>query len=151
MKKSVLGMMAAVALASLPAVSYAQLAFNVGATTDYRYRGISQSRVKPALQGGVDYAAGAFYVGAWASTIKWIKDFGDRLTTYEVIQAEIHACLADERRQHSTSSRGKLAVVAEAEGKDGWEEKEWDPSRNNAWPSSAPTPAASCFTTSLWP
>ncbi len=76
MKKSVLGMMAAVALASLPAVSYAQLAFNVGATTDYRYRGISQSRVKPALQGGVDYAAGAFYVGAWASTIKWIKDFG---------------------------------------------------------------------------
>src|SRR5687767_7899350 len=53
------------------------LSFNVGAVTDYRYRGISQSRLKPALQGGVDYTHGSgFYVGAWASTIKWIKDAG---------------------------------------------------------------------------
>jgi uncharacterized protein (TIGR02001 family) len=62
--------------ALIPATSQAQLAYNVGAVTDYRYRGISQTRLKPALQGGVDYAAGAFYVGAWASTIKWIKDAG---------------------------------------------------------------------------
>jgi uncharacterized protein (TIGR02001 family) len=61
---------------ALPTLSYAQVAFNVGAVTEYRYRGISQSRLKPALQGGVDYTAGPFYVGAWASTIKWIKDFG---------------------------------------------------------------------------
>jgi uncharacterized protein (TIGR02001 family) len=47
-----------------------------GAVTDYRYRGISQTRLKPALQGGVDYSAGGFYLGAWASTIKWIKDAG---------------------------------------------------------------------------
>ena len=51
------------------------LSFNVGAVSEYRYRGISQSRLKPALQGGVDYAAAnGFYVGTWASTIKWIKD-----------------------------------------------------------------------------
>ena len=62
--------------ALVPAVSQAQVAFNVGAVTDYRYRGISQSKLRPAVQGGVDYTAGAFYVGAWASTIKWIKDFG---------------------------------------------------------------------------
>jgi uncharacterized protein (TIGR02001 family) len=48
--------------------------FNVGAVSDYRYRGISQSRLKPAVQGGVDWSAGPFYVGAWASTIKWIED-----------------------------------------------------------------------------
>ena len=30
--------------------------FNVGAVTDYRYRGISQTRQKPALQGGFDFA-----------------------------------------------------------------------------------------------
>jgi uncharacterized protein (TIGR02001 family) len=60
----------------LPTASHAQLAFNVGAVTDYRYRGISQTRLKPALQGGIDYAAGGFYVGTWASTIKWIKDGG---------------------------------------------------------------------------
>jgi uncharacterized protein (TIGR02001 family) len=53
------------------------LSFNVSLTSDYRYRGISQTRLKPAIQGGVDYALPAgFYVGAWASTIKWIKDFG---------------------------------------------------------------------------
>ncbi len=51
------------------------LSFNVGAVSEYRYRGISQSRLKPALQGGIDYAApNGFYVGTWASTIKWIKD-----------------------------------------------------------------------------
>ena len=68
--------LAATGGALLPTVSQAQVAFNVGVVTDYRYRGISQTRGKPALQGGVDYAAGPFYVGAWASTIKWIKDFG---------------------------------------------------------------------------
>ncbi len=53
------------------------LSFNVGGVTDYRYRGISQSRNKPAIQGGVDYAdKSGFYVGAWGSTIKWIEDSG---------------------------------------------------------------------------
>lgn len=53
------------------------LSFNVGAVTDYRYRGISQTRKKPALQGGADFAhKSGFYLGTWASTIKWIKDAG---------------------------------------------------------------------------
>ena len=51
--------------------------YNVGAVSDYRYRGISQSRLKPALQGGIDFAhKSGFYLGTWASTIKWIKDAG---------------------------------------------------------------------------
>lgn len=51
------------------------LSFNIGAVTDYRYRGISQTRLKPALQGGADFAhKSGFYVGTWASTIKWIED-----------------------------------------------------------------------------
>jgi uncharacterized protein (TIGR02001 family) len=74
-KKSLLACAAAL-LTAVPAVSYADVAFNVGAFSDYRYRGISQTRVKPALQGGVDFSQGAFYLGAWASNIKWIKDFG---------------------------------------------------------------------------
>jgi uncharacterized protein (TIGR02001 family) len=53
------------------------LSFNVGAITDYRYRGISQTRLDPALQGGADYAhKSGLYIGTWASTIKWIKDSG---------------------------------------------------------------------------
>jgi uncharacterized protein (TIGR02001 family) len=68
---------AALALcALLPEFALADVSFNIGATTDYRYRGISQSRLQPAVQGGVDFSQGGFYLGAWASTIKWIKDFG---------------------------------------------------------------------------
>ena len=53
------------------------LSYNVGVVSDYRYRGISQSRLKPALQGGIDFAhKNGFYLGTWASTIKWIKDAG---------------------------------------------------------------------------
>jgi uncharacterized protein (TIGR02001 family) len=50
---------------------------NVGGVTDYRYRGISQSRLKPAIQGGADFAhKSGFYIGTWASSIKWVKDAG---------------------------------------------------------------------------
>ncbi len=53
------------------------VSYNVGAVSDYRYRGISQSRLLPAAQGGVDYANGPFYAGTWLSTIKWVSDAGD--------------------------------------------------------------------------
>jgi len=80
MKKTLLAVAATLAITALPSVSYAEdspLSFNVGLVTDYRYRGISQSRLKPALQGGLDFAApGGFYVGVWGSSIKWIKDLG---------------------------------------------------------------------------
>ena len=77
MKKTLLAIAATLTLTALPSISYAQFSANVGLVTDYRYRGISQTRLKPAIQGGVDYGLpGGFYVGAWASNIKWIKDLG---------------------------------------------------------------------------
>ena len=80
MKKSLLALAATAALTAVPSISFADdnpLSFNISLTSDYRYRGISQTRLKPALQGGADYALpGGFYIGTWASTIKWIKDFG---------------------------------------------------------------------------
>ena len=47
-------------------------------SSDYRFRGISQSRLKPALSGGADFVNNptGLYVGTWLSTIKWIKDLG---------------------------------------------------------------------------
>jgi uncharacterized protein (TIGR02001 family) len=64
------------AAAAAPKPDY-ELSFNLGAVTDYRYRGISQTRRKPTLQAGVDFAhSSGFYVGAWGSGIKWIKDAG---------------------------------------------------------------------------
>lgn len=51
------------------------LSFNAGVASDYRYRGISQTRLRPALQGGLDVTSpSGFYAGAWGSTIQWIKD-----------------------------------------------------------------------------
>ena len=56
------------------------LSYNAGVVTEYRYRGISQSGKKPALQGGVDFAhKDGAYLGLWASTISWIKDSGPGL------------------------------------------------------------------------
>jgi uncharacterized protein (TIGR02001 family) len=93
MNKTLLALASTVAILALPQLATAQtaapaapapapaeaspLSFNVSLTSDYRYRGISQSRLKPAIQGGVDYAfSSGFYVGVWASSIKWIKDAG---------------------------------------------------------------------------
>ena len=76
--KSSLSLLVLALTTALPAFAADEpdpLSFNVGAVSEYRYRGISQSRLKPALQGGIDYvSASGFYVGTWASTIKWIKD-----------------------------------------------------------------------------
>ncbi len=55
-----------------------EVTFNAAVATDYRFRGLSQTRLKPALQGGADYVNNptGLYVGTWASNIKWIKDVG---------------------------------------------------------------------------
>ncbi len=90
-----------------PMAAQAQLAYNVGATTDYRYRGISQSRLKPALQGGVDYTAGPFYVGAWLSTIKWVKDFGGNAN----VELDLYGGYKGEIAKDFTYDVGGLAYV----------------------------------------
>ncbi|WP_310610382.1 TorF family putative porin [Limnohabitans sp.] len=60
-----------------PAAPESTLGYNVGVVSEYRYRGLAQTKGDPALQGGVDYAhASGLYVGAWGSSIKWIKDAG---------------------------------------------------------------------------
>jgi uncharacterized protein (TIGR02001 family) len=92
MKKMFVPSLIALALVSISGLAQSQtaepastLSFNVGATTDYRYRGISQSRLQPAVQGGIDYAdKSGFYVGAWGSSIKWIKDAGATDGTVEI-------------------------------------------------------------------
>ena len=51
--------------------------YNVGVVTDYRFRGISQTRVRPALQGGVDFThSSGLYIGLWASSIRIVRDAG---------------------------------------------------------------------------
>ncbi|MEN9373625.1 MAG: hypothetical protein RIR79_1177 [Pseudomonadota bacterium] len=70
-----------VAGALLATVAVAQeaaspLSFNVGVVSDYRFRSVSQTSFKPAVQAGVDYAhTSGFYAGAWASNVNWLKDY----------------------------------------------------------------------------
>lgn len=48
---------------------------NIAVTSDYVFRGVSQTNEEPALQGGIEYASDAgFYIGAWGSSISWLSD-----------------------------------------------------------------------------
>lgn len=50
---------------------------NFGIFSDYRFRGISQTKNAPALQGGFDYAhSSGLYVGTWASSISSNQYYG---------------------------------------------------------------------------
>ena len=66
---------AAYAADAAPAPDHA-FSFNVGVTNDYRFRGISQTRMKPAISAGADYTNNptGLYVGTWASNVEWLKD-----------------------------------------------------------------------------
>ena len=80
MKKTFAYVTAAVATALAPALASAQAAAaaepaspltgNMTLTSDYRFRGISQSFRLPAIQGGIDWAhESGFYLGNWNSSV----------------------------------------------------------------------------------
>ncbi|MBI5861780.1 MAG: hypothetical protein HZB64_06345 [Rhodocyclales bacterium] len=72
---------------SFPALTFAAdvepasphtLTGNLTLTTDYRFRGISQTFEKPAIQGGIDYShASGFYLGNWNSNVNSGAGFPD--------------------------------------------------------------------------
>lgn len=86
----------ALALFALPMAAYAQdegdtgdvaeeesnFSWNMAVTSDYVFRGVSQTDRKPAFQAGVDYSFGGsgWYVGMWGSNV----DFGDGTPDVEV-------------------------------------------------------------------
>jgi len=48
---------------------------NVALTTNYVWRGITQTAENPAMQGGFDFASkGGFYLGTWGSNLNWGND-----------------------------------------------------------------------------
>lgn len=60
------------------------LSFNIGAATDYVFRGISQTDEGGQIFGGVDLTApGGYYAGVWASNVDF-GAFGDDETNVEV-------------------------------------------------------------------
>lgn len=77
MMRTALACAAAVAVLLTAGAASAQdtpeVAWNLGVTSDYVFRGYSQTSEDPAIFGGVDVTVGSFYAGAWASNV----DFGD--------------------------------------------------------------------------
>lgn len=50
---------------------------NIGFASEYRFRGLSQTDFRPAIQGGADYSnPSGFYLGTWGSNISWLSDSG---------------------------------------------------------------------------
>jgi uncharacterized protein (TIGR02001 family) len=84
--KKILNILVVVVAATImPAVARAEerssVSYNIGVISDFRPRGISLSGLHAALQGGIDYAhPRGFYLGTWASTIRWVKDSGKLVT-----------------------------------------------------------------------
>jgi uncharacterized protein (TIGR02001 family) len=80
MKTLKLSMLAAAATLALASAAHADdakpysIAFNVGAATDYVFRGISQTNEKPEIFGGIDVTLGKIgYVGTWVSNVDFLN------------------------------------------------------------------------------
>ena len=86
MKKLIAAAGFAALVAAVPSVGMAQdkkeasphtFTGNLNLVSEYRYRGISQTNNKPAVQGGFDYAhASGVYVGTWLTNVSWLSDGG---------------------------------------------------------------------------
>ena len=75
MNKTLLSLSCAALLAGSISTAYAEsdwsLSGNVALTTDYVFRGFTQSDADPAIQGGLDLThAGGFFAGVWASNVE---------------------------------------------------------------------------------
>jgi uncharacterized protein (TIGR02001 family) len=74
-KKRLTSVVTTALLAGIGATSVqaSDISGNIALTSDYRFRGISQSNEDPAVQGGFDVSfEPGFYIGTWASSV----DFG---------------------------------------------------------------------------
>ena len=70
----------AVGIISIP--SFASVSANVSFTSDYIWRGMTQTDA-PAIQGGFDYAAeSGFYAGIWGSNVNFNDGAGSELDLY---------------------------------------------------------------------
>lgn len=68
------GLISVPALAADAPASPHSLAGNITFTTDYLFRGVSQTQNGPAIQGGFDYShASGFYLGTWGSNVDWVS------------------------------------------------------------------------------
>lgn len=70
---------------SAAGTTQAAVSSNVALTSDYVFRGASQTNREPAIQGGFDVTTeGGVYFGTWGSSISWLSDLGGISSNVEV-------------------------------------------------------------------
>ncbi|MGH8735857.1 MAG: TorF family putative porin [Burkholderiales bacterium] len=93
MRKTLIAVAVGVAL-STPVLASADepgVATNVTLASEYLYRGIAQTRGKPAIQGGFDYAfSNGLYIGTWGSNISWLSDVGAAAGTSASMEWDVY-------------------------------------------------------------
>jgi uncharacterized protein (TIGR02001 family) len=77
------------AIASENSIIPGTFSANVALTSEYRFRGLSQTDDAPAIQGGFDYEIevvkpAALYLGAWASNVDFNEGAGVDGATIEI-------------------------------------------------------------------
>jgi len=135
LKRGMRACLAASALAlgglSMPMAALAQakaepaytLTGNAAIVSDYRYRGLTQTRFDPALQVGADFGLpNGLYLGVFATNIKWIKDAGAKGSTevdfYGGFKTEVAKGITGDlgvlRYQYSGNTLGSVSGFADA-------------------------------------
>ena len=72
-----------------------EIAWNVGVTSDYVFRGYSQTGEDPAIFGGVDLTIGSFYAGAWASNVDFSDSTDGEIDLYSGFRSEVSGFAVD--------------------------------------------------------
>jgi uncharacterized protein (TIGR02001 family) len=101
MKTLKLSLAAAAASLAMGGAAYAQddtgpsVSFNVGAASDYVFRGASQTDEDPQVFGGVDVTMGQFYAGAWASNVDFYDSTDAEIDVYVGFKPTMGAVTVD--------------------------------------------------------
>jgi uncharacterized protein (TIGR02001 family) len=69
---------ALVAASSVGQMANAEVSANFGATSNYLWRGVTQSGNAPSVSGGLDYSdESGIYAGTWVGTVDWTDETSD--------------------------------------------------------------------------
>jgi uncharacterized protein (TIGR02001 family) len=87
--------LALLASAGTASAEDATVTVNVAVTSDYVFRGFSQTNEDPAFQAGFDITKGSFYVGGWASNVDFGNDTVAETDVYGGYRTEVAGFAVD--------------------------------------------------------
>lgn len=83
-KQMIKSVLLGVTVLAASSLAQAELRANVGVTSNYMFRGVTQTDDGPAVQGGVDFTHDSgIYAGAWASNVEPVNG-GDKGFEYDL-------------------------------------------------------------------